>query len=513
MTGPSPRRGEGEGRPLVMATGAALAAATGLSLWGLTRKPLWIDEAFSLGATSQLVATIRGSAGTMAAYYVLLDGWTALFGTSRAALRSLSLTLCLVALVLVAAVARRMVRPREAVAAVLLTATLPGLVRIAQDARSYGLVLVVTTACWLVLSHLVEAESDGPSGRRGWTWALALVPLVVVGPLGHGLFVLQVAAMGLSLLAHRRRRALVVRFLPASIATLGVTGALWSAGARDVADWVPALSRDQVWPVTGMFLGYRGWVQLLLGALIIAGVAVLARRSEEGSYRRWAARAPLWWGLAPVVLLLALSVVRPSFLPRYVLASLPGLGLLLAVGTVRAWSWSGARLDPRSGGGRATRSAAAVVLVAVLAGTLVTGHASRWDIIYEEWDRAAELVAAEARPGDGLVFTYTGDDQAVRDTVRAPFEAAWREVEPRAVPVALSPARPLGQVRRFDDLTPFPELRQRMLAHERVWVVQFSGFAPSLDDLLGAEPAASAFRKERVDTFDRGVQVVLLVRT
>ena len=69
-------------------------AALGLALvscsWRITRLPLWIDEAFSVGATNQLVSTIRNTGGTMALYYVLLNEWTAVTGSSVLALRALS---------------------------------------------------------------------------------------------------------------------------------------------------------------------------------------------------------------------------------------------------------------------------------------------------------------------------------------------------------------------------------------------------------------------------------------
>ena len=118
--------------------GVGVGIALSSSLWQLGRRPLWIDEAISLGATNQLWRAIEGTGGTMALYYVLLDGWTALVGTSPVELRALSLLLVLAALVAASAVLHRVLPRAEAALATVVAGALPAIVRMAQDARPYA---------------------------------------------------------------------------------------------------------------------------------------------------------------------------------------------------------------------------------------------------------------------------------------------------------------------------------------------------------------------------------------
>ena len=156
--------------------------------------------------------------------------------------------------------------------------------------------------------------------------------------------------------------------------------------------------------------------------------------------------------------------------------------------------------------------AGAVAVTGLLVAALVAGRVERGRTGYEDWDAVVAFVAAEARPGDGLIFPFA-TDQAHPDTVRAPFEAAWSRVgDPPVVPVALSPARPLGEVRRFDDLLDPEALAEAMVDHPRVWAVEFPGFHASLKHQMTIEPAASRFRNVGVTVFGGGIQVVLLER-
>lgn len=502
---------------LVPATVLGLVVALASSLWQLTKRPLWIDEAISLGATNQLRQTIRGTGGTMALYYVLLDGWTAVFGTSPAALRTLSLSLALATIVVGAALARRLLPTAEAALAVIVLAGLPALVRMAQDARSYALVMALTTGCWLCLARAVELDASR-GARAARPWFLALVPLAAAGVLAQGLFSLQLPALLLSVLVLPRRWTLAARVLPAVAAGLAAVITLMAIGAGDVADWIPPLAVDQLWPFAASLLAPEGWVMAVLGALIAVGATVLVRRGFDRAAApidRWRALAPVWWAVAPTVGLFALSTVRPTLLARYVFASLPAIAVLVAVGAVRIAT---SVLSPSGGeGGRSKsllRTAALGALVVVLVAALAQGRIARGERPYEDWDAVVELVATEARPGDGLIFPHAVASQSHRDTVRAPFEAAWSRVEaPAAVPVALSPARPLGEVRRFDALGDPGALSASMVRHERIWVVQFPSFGPSLREVLAIEPAHSRFALPEPRTFATGVQVFLLVRS
>lgn len=558
-------------RGVSLAVGVVVAACS--SWWQLGRRPLWIDEAISLGATNQLGRTIRDTGGTMALYYVLLDGWTALVGTSPVALRTLSLVLALAALVVAAAVFHRVLPGPEAAVATVVTAALPGVVRMAQDARAYALLSLVVAGCWWCLARGVEAAHD-PEARDSVArrWLLALVPLALAGVASQGLFLLHLVPVVASVVVLPRRRWLLTALVPATVAGLGATVVLLAIGADDVGDWIPPLSAEQAGAAARTLVGGPGWVVAVVGVLAAVGVVVALRGTSGDPLARWRALVPVWWALVPCAGLLVLSTVRPTFLGRYLLPSLPAVGALVAVALGASWrsalsaprstdgrghepdpipaaripsrprdqngedrpstAFLGVRTDGRSeralgirtdgrsdgspaGTGRGVhvgRVAGAVAVTGLLVAALVAGRVERGRTGYEDWAAVAAFIAAEARPGDGLIFPHA-TDQAHRDTVRAPFEAAWARVDdPAVVPVALSPARPLGDVRRFDDLTDPDELAEAMVDHPRVWAVEFPAFHASLKDLMTVEPAASTFRNVGVTTFGGGIQVVLLER-
>ena len=116
-----------------------------LSTWGLTRHGLWLDEAISLGATNQLRETLSQTAGTMGLYYLLLDPWMAVVGTSVGSMRSLSVLFAAGAAGFAMVLIRRIVTRPEAWMAGLVLGASPGLVRYAQEARSYALVALFTS--------------------------------------------------------------------------------------------------------------------------------------------------------------------------------------------------------------------------------------------------------------------------------------------------------------------------------------------------------------------------------
>lgn len=519
----APDAGQGR-RPLGRSLGAATALAVVVvvvsSLWNLTRRPFWIDEAISLGATNQLGRTIGGTGGTMALYYALLDGWTALFGTGLAAMRSLSVVLTALAVVAVARVARGLLRPSEAVVAVLLVGAAPVLVRMAQDARAYALVLVLITLCWGCLSRAVEAEDADPGGAGSRTWFLALAPLAVAGVCSHGLFTLHLAAVLASVVVLPRRIALLRRLVPAALGGILATAALVSMGAAGVGDWIPPLDADQVRLFVRGLSTQITWLNLVLATLAALGIVALTLRARATTgLDRWRALAPLWWGLLAPVELVLLSLVRPTLLDRYVFAAVPGLAMLVAVGgatVVRAVAARSADPVARASSSSVRPRALALVVVAallagVLTGGLVAARLARTRIGFEDWDAAVRRVAEDARPGDAIVFPHAVD-QTHPDTVRPPFEAAWSRL-PAPPPVTpLDPARPLGQVRRFDEIRPAAELSRAMVDHPRVWAVFFPGFWPSLEAPLSLEPAASALQPVGHWTFDGGIEVMVFAQ-
>lgn len=452
----------------------------GLGLPRLGRRPLWLDEALTVGATHELVTTWRGTGGTMGLYYLLM--WpVAHVSTDRAWLRAPSLLFALAALVVVHEIGRRLGgRLTGALAAgafALMWA--PG--RYAVEARSYTMAMFLVALAWLGLVGAVQAGAPTGEGRRWWRlFAVAML----LAPLAHGLsalhFVTHVALLGV--LADRRRwwQACV----PVAVG-LAVEGAvLFGLGAGDVAGWIPPLGGRQVVSILRLLFG-RDPLLYIVGAFAVATSVVLVReardRVREGrSAEAWLALVPVVWTLGAPLILVAMSVARPYAEPRYAIGALPGVALLLASGL--------SRLRARTHGPATVGAAAAALVVLFLIDQpRIAEHEP------EDWPSLVTRITADGHDGDLLLAPML---------VRPPFDYAWSEPptgghrdRPELVP--LSPTDPLGEVRRFYDLAA-PRQRDALLAADpgtTVWVVDRDiRRLDNLDRLVTSSAVAERYR-------------------
>jgi hypothetical protein len=384
---------------------AAVAVAAGLGLYHLGSRSLWGDEAFSVtlarkpfGEFWHVVAT---SQANMSLYYMLLRGWTEL-GDGETVVRALSLLAGVAAVAVLYAAAERLFDRRIATLAALLLAVNAFFLRYAQEARSYALVLLLTTVATLLFLRLEER------GARG-------VAYVAVGALAlyahfFAAFVLVGHLLALAI-ARRPLRAQLLRL--AAIGVLGVPLALFAL-FRDEGQ-VSHLVRPTPTYVVDTLRDLAGGTRLLLvlyAAAVIAAAAGLLRR------RDWPLVVAATWAATPVVGALVVSVGKPLFAPRFLIVALPGIVLLVAIGLTRV---------PLP----ATAAAFGLLLALSsvhLARTL--GHPQ------EDFRAATAFVLANARSGDAVAF--------YRTSRRIPFEYY---AHGRALPRSLLPTSPYG---RFD---------------------------------------------------------------
>lgn len=480
----------------------AMLVALALSARGLTDRALWLDESFSLGATEQLRGTIESTGGTMAAYYVMLTAWTRIAGTSMVSLRLPSALLVSAAVLVTVAWARRFLRPgRELWAAALAIAALPSITRFGQEARSYALVMFVTAGCWALAAGAVTKQEAGrPDAARPY-W-LALAALSAVGEAAHGLFVLQLLALVASLLWLPGRREHLRSLVPSGIAVVAVALLMARQGASKVADWVPPLSLTQAGAAAEDLAG-PALVALIVICLAVAGATSLTRRTAGDPVARWLQIAPVAWAVAPPALLLALSLIRPYMIGRYVVASAPALALLAGVGATavdRAWR------DPDRPRRRLLAPATAILALALLLGQVALAHEPG-----HGWDDAATIVAEQARPGDALLFPMP--------VLRSPFDAAWRDLDldlTATAPELLGSDRPLGTVRRLHEYWGLDQVEAGLADADRLWLVHATdpGWGDrELDRILDWAPVDEGFDVVSHARLAGGVQVVLLERT
>jgi hypothetical protein len=332
--------------------------------------------------------------------------------------------------------------------------------RFAIEARSYSLAMLLISLSWLGLVAAAQADEAGDdrSRRRWWRlWAVSLL----LAPLAHGMAALHFASMLAVLAVSPDRRRWLRACLPVA-GGLAVEGVLlFGLGAGEVADWVAPLNRGQVEGVGHLLVG-RDMVGLLLGVVAAIGGVMAIRRVR--SDRDWLQLVgPLWFVGAPL-LLIGLSVVRPYGVARYVLGSLPALGLL--VGRVVA------DLPKRN----LRVGATAMVCVALL-----TGHGRVTGAYTENWPHLMGTLVARADDGEKVmtpaeyrtVFDYWWDRQHTPPDLRA-----------------LSPVEPLGDMQRFYDAAP-GTLRDRLLADTgtTVWYVDRGPHGEERTGELAGDPS------------------------
>ncbi len=344
---------------------SALAAALGLGL--LVRlmrigvREAWLDEACTaLFAGSSDLGTLIESLrldSNPPLYYILMYGWTTLFGTGEAALRFPSLIGGLALIVLLFMGVRELNGGRLAAGlAAGLGALSPLLVYYSVEARAYTLLWTLATGVWLLLTR-VTAPPEPEQRRSGcglWAGALLLHTMALYT---HHFALLLLPLWPLALLATRGRRryaglaalALLllayapwaVLFLEAQANIIGIDWLIrhWEGIGAALLGSGRVMSLMPPFPV---YLGELGLVTLGLAATVAVGF-LFAAPVAVGLIRviRGGPRAESIWrrALLPAALLLpplglaVLSSWRPIYLiGRYELLAYPAWIMLWALG-------------------------------------------------------------------------------------------------------------------------------------------------------------------------------------
>ncbi len=364
---------------------SALVVVLGIVLL-LPGHGLWFDELFTAEVgrlpLRRIVTAIAQGEGTTsylagvppaynAPYYLVVNLWMSLPGLGGdTSLRVLSLLATAGGIGLVVRAVTRLAGRATGVLAGLALAINPLLLEQSVEARSYGLVVLATGATVL---GLVRWLQDPPHG-------LVLFGLAGAGMgLAHWYAVTVLASFVLVALILRGRRALAV-LVTGAVAALPAIGFVGLA----VLNGTGARNAEHLNDTGGRLAGLA--IEAWSGAstpllLLTVGLCVLGAVRPSG-IRALAAG----WALLPLVLLSVAELVRPVYLPRYLLAGLLGVGVLAAVGAMAV--------------PRAARLPVAALLVAfsLLASVPLADRAPR-----ERADDVTRLLAEVHRPGEPIV--------------------------------------------------------------------------------------------------------------
>ena len=398
--------------------GPLLLAAT-VRLIDLGKADLWLDEAMSYLFASldlpNLVAQLRLDSGPPL-YYLLLRGWMALFGSSEAALRTLSALFGVLTVLATYAVGRHAWGPSVGRRAALFLAVLPLPVFYAHQARTYtllafaGVMAVWGLIRWLDRGHLrdlVLVSSSLILALYSHNYALFLVPalaipVLVTKPPDRPRWPALIA-LGTAALAYAPWALTVLQTQLANRTPTAWMGMVWGAhGVQgSLLGSLRALAPGAPQPP---YIGLPAvaeampWTTLVMSILLLAGLVRLVRPARHGGTsqaRRWLPVVLTSYAFLPLAAALAVSLMgSPVYLPgRLDQLVVPAMVIVLALGV---------ELLP----GAALRvMATGLVIVASLASLTITffGPRTQGEL---PGDRAmATAIAASLAPGDAIVTT------------------------------------------------------------------------------------------------------------
>ena len=437
-----------------------VAVAAALRFHLLAAKSFWFDEGVSV-AISRLdwynfVRILWRREANMSLYYLFLRYWLH-FGGSEFFVRSLSVAFAVASIPLIYLLGRRLFDSQVGLFAAALLAANAYYVQYSQDARSYTLMVLL---CSLSSFYFLEALRE-PSRRNRAAYILTSV--LAVYAQFFSLLLLLAQWLSLRMLdrgqvsrqskSDWRWIALLVVPIVAFVATTG-------AGPLR---WVQRPGLKDLW-VFGLHLTGNGGPLLLLGcaAACIAAAAPVwsTHKIRRVPWESWRYRFLLCWLVFPPLFTLALSLIKPLFVPRYFIFCLPALVLLVAYGLTRLRSnWL---IAP----------ALSLMLVLSMQGT--AGYYKRdIDIQRGDWRGVTKYLLSHAEPGDALLFHVPMG--------RMPYEFYVSAMGSSSlVPLVVYPHH--GDRITFLDFVEKPndeELARLLPRHRRAWLVLTYAETPS----------------------------------
>lgn len=335
--------------------GAALRFGT------LNVQSIWLDESATMilvhRGFSGMLSHLSSSESTPPLYYVLVWGWTKVFGAGPLGFRSFSALLGTLTIP-VLYLAGREVSPRAGLWAAALAVVNPAMYYYSQEARAYGLLILFCAVAFVLWQRALRT----PDRRRLALWGGVSVLALLTHYFAAFLF-LPEAIVLVRRLGWRRVWAPIGAVALAGIALLPLA---ISQRADGKARWIEAASlTSRAGETVKQFLiGLYGPLEILtaaLAGLLAAGAVALLLGRGEQQERDVARDAAIVGGMGLALpLLLAVTHLLDVFDGRNVIAAWVPCAVIVAAGL-------GARRAPRAGAllGAALCALSLAVIVAI----------------------------------------------------------------------------------------------------------------------------------------------------
>jgi mannosyltransferase len=431
---------------------AGIAAV--LRFHSLAAKSFWFDEGVSVTIARldwyNFVRILWRREANMSLYYLFLHFWLH-FGGSEFFVRTLSVVFAIASIPAIYLLGRRIFDSRAGLIAAVLLAVNAYHVQYSQEARGYSLMVLL---CLLSSLYFLKCLAE-PSSRNYTAYVLSS-GLAVYAQFFSGLLVIA-QWFSLSFLdgepcAPQTRTRIRNDWRWIALLTSPVVLFVATTGTGPLR-WVQRPGLKDLW-VFALHLTGNGGPLLLFAyaAPCFAALLPALRGARRVPWRSWRYRFLLLWLLFPILLTLALSLVKPLFVPRYFIFCLPALLLLAACGV--------AGLRP------AWLRLAAVLFLCALSFRGAMGYYELdLDIQRDDWRSATRYLLDNAKPGDALLFHVPMG--------RMSYEFYHSVLKPAStVPVVLYPYH--GDRLTFLDFVEKPndaEIERSLSRHPRAWLV------------------------------------------
>lgn len=459
-----------------------VALGTVLRLVALGHKSFWIDEIASVviaqKPSSAFWHFLWHDEGNMALYYVLLRPWVHL-GDSEAIVRLLSVLPGVLTIPLLYLLGKRLFGRRAGMLAAALVALNPCAIACSQEARAYSFLVLAVVISTYRFVRLIE--------EPGYRLAVAYGIVAGVTCYFHYFGVLVPAAHAISLIAMSRvdshsskgglsgapgRQPWKQYLVAGAIFAVLAIPVLWMIHGQDIGhlSWVQRTSLLEFYHL-GVFLAADGGkatgAVLLAVDLVLIGFFLAALKAtwqeRDNDLQRWRHTLIASSFFSPIIIVLAISIVRPAFYHRFLIICLPSWVMMTAVGALQIRH-------------RFLRvSGIACVCILSLVSTVIL-----YTRVTEEWRGVVTYLIAEAHSEDRVLF-YQSLGAFAAENYWNWLPGGGREPRPKEVDVS----------------PPSTDWEHQIGDAPRVWLVLYRA---KVDD-----PESRAIEQELLKTYDGGV--------
>jgi mannosyltransferase len=372
--------------------------ATGLRLYMLGARSLWLDEGMSVGFARlpwpEFTELLWQREGNMSLYYVLLRWWLSV-GDSEARIRGLSVIASVGAVIAIYFLGKRLFNRNTGLLAAFVLALNVFHILYAQEARSYAFLSLAVILASYCLVRAVESGS-------AWMWSL-YAAFSAAAMYFHFFAAFVVAAQALSVILWLRPipwKNLIISLTICGIFVLPIGAFMHANFHNSQLDWVHFPTWHVFYSFLNLFTGNGGSVLVWGSVLLVgAGIAlfVIQYKKKTDSREVFSLGFVVVWLFFPLVAMLGISIHRPIFVDRYMTISLPAFALILA----RVLESMSPKLR-----------VAAFALFVVLSARGVNHYYKTPTDDSEDWRSAAQYYLSHSQPGEMVMFN-NGSARAV----------------------------------------------------------------------------------------------------